>query len=573
MYATILKGNSCHNPPGQGGGQFCSQQGQAPRLTALDVTQGKAREEIAWREENLRKIISHYGLEELAKDAEDNLRKLIDASEVHIRRMTLRSVEDMLRRGGRMLTQFDTTTTSGAKNKKVRAQRENVLFGLSRDPYKDLENRPSYGYLQTKDDPYNSAGQYGRVDIKLKPSVRERVTYTVGDSLRVLEDSLNPGRVKNSGAMGIPTFQPVPLQSMNLSSMVPLRYMLTTSRGQDGLPVRGNTKAEYTRMFQKLAKAKTLSEVHNIVKTPYIEAQIHGQIRAGDIESITVPSGMTLTKSALNAAKKLGVKIVQSNSKEFVSIIKANPYHDPRTGRFTHGPGSGTSKDSAITPKMEEAIASARAEVLSYQDGKEHGVVVGPDGRPFFAKDGEASSIEFTKDEMAMFPRCVMVHNHPSGGSLSIQDILFAGTCQLAAVEAVSNDGVYRAIPNAPLLDQTNHPFIYGTQKLADSFYEQQIGFNVMMGNITPTVASLLHVDLIMESLSDLGFFKYERKSASPYLQRVHDFLDDDVRSKLKSQFFGALANSIKNAPEDIKSEMSKAKLFNEQLIPRSVFN
>jgi hypothetical protein len=221
---------------------------------------------------------------------------------------------------------------------------------------------------------------------------------------------------------------------------------------------------------------------------------------------------------------------------------------------------------------MEEAILSARAEVLSYQDGKEHGVVIGPDGAPIFAKDGDASSITFTDDEMAQFPGCVMVHNHPSGGSFSIQDILFAGSCKLAAVEAVSNEGAYRAIPSNKLFDLTTHPFVYGTQQLADSFYEAYIAPNVMVGHVSPKDANLLHVDLVMESLSDLGMFKYERKSASPYLKRVHNIIDEDIREGMKKRFFTVLAESIENAPEDIKFQMSKTNVFDERIIPKSVY-
>jgi hypothetical protein len=254
------------------------------------------------------------------------------------------------------------------------------------------------------------------------------------------------------------------------------------------------------------------------------------------------------------------------------SVLKANPYHD-KQGRFTHGPGgkSGVTPSSAITPKMESAIASARDEVLSYQDGKEHSVVVAPDGRPFFAKDGDETSISFTDDEMAMFGRCVMVHNHPSGGSLSIQDILFSAAANLAAVEAVSDNGVYRATPTAGILDKNTHGYVFQIHELANNVFESYIGINVSMGVISPRDANLLHVDLVMESLSDLGLFKYERKSESPYVKAIREF-PGDARTGMKQSFFKTLTESLSLAPDEVKKDLASRRLFDEKIVPNTVF-
>jgi hypothetical protein len=82
---------------------------------------------------------------------------------------------------GRFKTQFETGTSGGAKDIALRQKEEYRRFGLGRDA--PVEQRPIYGHLERPDIPNNAVDQYGSVRVILRDEVRERTTYTNGDSL------------------------------------------------------------------------------------------------------------------------------------------------------------------------------------------------------------------------------------------------------------------------------------------------------------------------------------------------------------------------------------------------------
>lgn len=81
---------------------------------------------------------------------------------------------------GRIRTQFETGTSGGTNDPKLRAKAERNLFGVPGDL--PPANRPVYGYV---DDPDGAklAAMYGDVVLHVKPEVAERTTATAGDSL------------------------------------------------------------------------------------------------------------------------------------------------------------------------------------------------------------------------------------------------------------------------------------------------------------------------------------------------------------------------------------------------------
>lgn len=59
------------------------------------------------------------------------------------------------------------------------------------------------------------------------------------------------------------------------------------------------------------------------------------------------------------------------------------------------------------------------------------------------SKEGELSFISFTEKELSLLKDTYFTHNHPKNGFLSVTDIEFAHTWNLAEMRAVTNSEVY----------------------------------------------------------------------------------------------------------------------------------
>jgi Protein of unknown function (DUF3626) len=106
------------------------------------------------------------------------LHKWIDHSGISVRRGGRGSAG--LLKDGRMRTQFETNRSSGSLDHQARAEAENRGLGV---PMKvDKKDRPVYGYINAPDT-HDGASQYGAVEWQLSDLVRERATFTYGDSL------------------------------------------------------------------------------------------------------------------------------------------------------------------------------------------------------------------------------------------------------------------------------------------------------------------------------------------------------------------------------------------------------
>jgi hypothetical protein len=102
-----------------------------------------------------------------------------------VRRSSESSLRDILA-SGRMKTQHETGTSDGGYvDKALRADFEEMAFGLPKDL--PAERRPIYGYVAPRGlDGEHSEGkldQYGDIRVVLKDSVRPRTTVSAGDSL------------------------------------------------------------------------------------------------------------------------------------------------------------------------------------------------------------------------------------------------------------------------------------------------------------------------------------------------------------------------------------------------------
>jgi hypothetical protein len=159
---------------------------------------------------------------------------------------------------GRYKSQFETNSSMGMFDPDERAEAENAIFGYPTDPNEAPEDRPIYGFMAGKNSnefPRISAS-YGDATIILKDEVKDRSTFTVGDSL----DNTHMGK--------IPTTVPMPVNAPSHEAC-PLDYMAEDFPHQ--WEVQG---AEYINTMQGAGRCG------------YIETQIHGGVRLGDIKEI-----------------------------------------------------------------------------------------------------------------------------------------------------------------------------------------------------------------------------------------------------------------------------------------------
>ena len=145
---------------------------------------------------------------------------------------------------GRYKTQFETKSSGGTLNNRVRAKQEVASFSMH--PFVNPEMRPVYG--QVHPDGFTeeldmTAAQYGNIVLVLDKKVRERTTWTEGDSLM---------NVASHSSLTTPTFHGV--SSYNQS-----RYYFSELDG--GSDAGG-----------------------------YLEAQIHGGVKASDIKYVVLPA-------------------------------------------------------------------------------------------------------------------------------------------------------------------------------------------------------------------------------------------------------------------------------------------
>jgi len=148
---------------------------------------------------------------------------------------------------GRFKSQFESGYSLGIYDTKARASMEKRLFGYAEDAAPST--RPIYGYAHQGAGAYGPGGVdgYGNVRVILKDEVKERTTVTMTDSL-----------------MAGDTVGASPITELHYSSFSPWE-----------VPPDPVQAARY--VYRKGADAPGYS---------YIEAQVHGGVRAEDIEQV-----------------------------------------------------------------------------------------------------------------------------------------------------------------------------------------------------------------------------------------------------------------------------------------------
>lgn len=110
------------------------------------------------------------------------------------------------------------------------------------------------------------------------------------------------------------------------------------------------------------------------------------------------------------------------------------------------------------TPEPEEPVIDKFSlplaefeDVIISQDYESAGIY-DEAGNIIFIKDGEKSSVSFSKFEIDSMKNAILTHNHPSGGPFSVQDLIMLGHAQLAEIRAIGRGTDWDYVMSNPAL-------------------------------------------------------------------------------------------------------------------------
>lgn len=216
------------------------------------------------------------------EDCNNHLAKLFDNAEYCARFPT--DVLDSIIENG-FQNQFWTGTTHGYKDpgKGGRYHASHEMFGTEEKKggkYVSGKEFEKYGFLMERDKIAEDKGAswYGRSCLVFdKDAVRDRITFTGGDSLGLWYE---PGKAGNP-----PTVW--------------------------GMLDRTNTYTESMKkeFIKKLKACKSITDLHEMKYTSYVEAQYHGDFPISTVKEIILPPGTKISSASQAKLDEYGIKV------------------------------------------------------------------------------------------------------------------------------------------------------------------------------------------------------------------------------------------------------------------------
>jgi hypothetical protein len=242
-----------------------------PTKVELPYTPGISSEEAdrfaKWNEVVFKSAADDMGMDvaALREGVDKILREKVDDADIFLRAPD--GVLEKILDDGRIKSQFEVGGSQGILDIDLRRDMEDWVIGVP-GTLSDSQ-RPVYGYLAQGDPIKNHGGEvgYGRVVFKARKGVRNRTTFTSGDSLDD-EEMKAIMRLNDTFADGV--------------------------------------NPDKVNMRALLDKNKLLQES---VKGDYWEAQIHGGLSLADVEEVFIPHNHKQLSVVKKKAKDLGLRV------------------------------------------------------------------------------------------------------------------------------------------------------------------------------------------------------------------------------------------------------------------------
>lgn len=231
---------------------------------------------------------------QISKEGEDAivniLNDLIDKSEFSMRFKSKNF--DSLLESERFLNQFETGTSGGTISDKYRKEATKQLFGTGNKRLKASE-REKYGYLgnnnfvkdyQFNNKYYSGVNQYGDVIVRFNKNIRDRVTFTIDNSLG---EAVNKRIISSS------------VNDINVSCMSKIRLQ------------------EFNYYVKHDGEINTVEQLIEKFHVRYIETQYHGDLKLSDVSEICFTD---VVPNNLEKLKELGIKLFKIEGENIVEI-------------------------------------------------------------------------------------------------------------------------------------------------------------------------------------------------------------------------------------------------------------
>lgn len=121
----------------------------------------------------------------------------------------------------------------------------------------------------------------------------------------------------------------------------------------------------------------------------------------------------------------------------------------------------------------------------------EKAYVFDDDGRMILAKDGEETHVAFTRDEVMQFTGRTLTHNHPSGGSFSLDDINLAVSHDLREIRVVGGEYTHVMRPGKkgwPTLNKLASAYDDADHEVGEELWRE-----TLLGKMIPEQANKEH--------------------------------------------------------------------------------
>lgn len=242
--------------------------------TIRPVARSRAPVNQRWAGEAAKAVERRYGATTRSR-AREALAAHLERAHVWVR-LPHSVLDDVLDEAG-VRNQFETYESSGLLSPELRALAERELFGLPLDT--PPRTRPVYGYLAESGFAHRDLRQYGDAALRLRPHVRERTTYSLGDTLDdsgvvVSTDELLATRLRTTGR--------TPADPDWDSLLAMGRAM----RDAPQLAPQPLTSPPTDAALDKVAKALPLLDSLDELDVSYVEAQIHGGVSLADVAEV-----------------------------------------------------------------------------------------------------------------------------------------------------------------------------------------------------------------------------------------------------------------------------------------------
>lgn len=160
------------------------------------------------------------------------------------------------------------------------------------------------------------------------------------------------------------------------------------------------------------------------------------------------------------------------------NIGKGNPYHDPKDGKFTFGPGGGVK--SFLPPKALSKCKEIEKE--SVKLSKEQLTVIDDNGNIILQKGGNEVSVSLTPADLGKMDNATLTHNHPGefGGPLSNNDLAVFLSAYAKGVRAVAKEGTY-SLERGQAEYEDIYDFVRAANRMVSGIHKEMFSFRKEM--------------------------------------------------------------------------------------------